>query len=228
MSQRTVVDGPAGPLEVRVDGEGPAVALIASLGRGAEDFADLSARLAAAGFCALALEPRGVGASSSPLEDVTMADLADDVAAVIRTLADGQATVAGHAFGNRVARMVATRHPDAVESVVLLACGGLVPPAPEVTRAMVSVFDAALDPAAHLRAVARAFFAPGHDPSPWESGWHAATAGAQAAATASTRSRTGGRPARPRCWSYNPPTTWWRCPRTRRGSWPRSATAPAW
>ena len=115
-----------------------------------------------------------------------MADLADDVAAVIRALAHGQATVAGHAFGNRVARMVATTHADLVESVVLLACGGLVPPAPEMTTAMVSVFDARLDPAARLHAVARAFFAPGHDPSPWEGGWHPVTAAAQAAATAGT------------------------------------------
>jgi pimeloyl-ACP methyl ester carboxylesterase len=186
VSQRTVVEGPAGPLETHVYGAGPAVVLIASLGRGAEDFADLAARLAAAGFCVLALEPRGVGASTSPLADVTMAGLADDVAAVIRALADGPATVAGHAFGNRVARMVATTHGDLVGSVVLLACGGLVPPAPEVTRAMVSVFDVRLDPAARLDAIARAFFSPGHDPSPWEGGWHVATAAAQAAATAAT------------------------------------------
>src|SRR5579863_2908083 len=81
VSHRTVVDGPAGPLEIHVHGKGPAVVLLASLGRGADDFVDLAARLAAAGFCALALEPRGIGASSSPLEGVTMAGLADDVAA---------------------------------------------------------------------------------------------------------------------------------------------------
>jgi pimeloyl-ACP methyl ester carboxylesterase len=186
MSHPTVVPGPGGPLEVHVCGEGPAVVLIASLGRGAHDFADLAARLGAAGFCALALEPRGIGASSSPLEGVTMADLADDVATVITALADGAATVVGHAFGNRVARMVATRHPDVVESVVLLACGGLVPPSAEVTAALASVFDASLDRAAHLDAVARAFFAPGNDPSSWEGGWHAETAVAQSAATAGT------------------------------------------
>ena len=186
MSHRTVVPGPGGPLEVHVCGEGPAVVLIASLGRGAQDFADLAARLAASGFCALALEPRGIGASSSPLEGLTMADLADDVAKVITALADGAATVVGHAFGNRVARMVATRHPDVVESVVLLACGGLIPPSAEVTAALASVFDASLDRAAHLDAVARAFFAAGNDPSPWEGGWHAETAVAQSAATAGT------------------------------------------
>ena len=186
MSHRVVVPGPCGPLEVHIYGEGPAVMLIASLGRSAHDFADLAARLAAAGFCALALEPRGIGASSSPLEGLTMADLADDVAMVITALADGAATVVGHAFGNRVARMVATTHPDLVESVVLLACGGLIPPSAEVTAAMASVFDASLDRAAHLDAVARAFFAGGNDPSPWEGGWHAETAAAQIAATAGT------------------------------------------
>jgi len=186
MNRRTTVTGPAGQLEVHVSGRGPAVALVASLGRGADDFADLAARLAAAGFCALALEPRGVGASSSPLEGVTMADLADDVAAVLAALVDGPATVVGHAFGNRVARMVATRHADVVESVVLLACGGLIPPSADVTTAMTSVFDASLNPAARLDAVARAFFAPGHDPSPWEGGWYADTAVAQVRATAGT------------------------------------------
>jgi pimeloyl-ACP methyl ester carboxylesterase len=186
MSHRTIVAGPEGPLEVHVHGKGPAVVMLASLGRGAGDFADLASRLAAAGFCGLALEPRGIGASESPLEGITMADLADDVAEVIRALADGPATVVGHAFGNRVARMVATRHPDVVESVVLLACGGLVPSTPEVTAALASVFDVSLDPAAHLDAVARAFFAPGNDPSPWRGGWHADTAAAQGAATASS------------------------------------------
>jgi pimeloyl-ACP methyl ester carboxylesterase len=186
MSHSTAVAGPEGPLEVQVYGKGPAVVLIASLGRGADDFVDLARRLAAAGFCALALEPRGIGASSSPLEGVTMAGLADDVAAVIDALADGPATVVGHAFGNRVARMAATRHPDQVESVVLLACGGLVPPAPEVSAALTSVFDASLDPVAHLDAVALAFFAPGNDPSPWEGGWYPDTAVAQGAATAGT------------------------------------------
>lgn len=181
-----LVTGPAGPLEVRVEGAGPAVALLASLGRGAEDFVDLASRLADAGYCALALEPRGVGGSASPLKGVTMADLADDVAAVIRELADGHATVIGHAFGNRVARMVATRHPEVVEGVVLLACGGLVPPSTEVTTAMTAVFDTSLDRHAHLEAVASAFFAPGNDPSAWDGGWHGATAVAQTRATMRT------------------------------------------
>ena len=40
MNQRTIVAGPAGPLEVYVCGVGPAVALDAWARRGANDFVD--------------------------------------------------------------------------------------------------------------------------------------------------------------------------------------------
>lgn len=186
MNDKRIVAGSAGPVEVCVHGAGRGVVLVASLGRGADDFADLGARLAASGYCGLALEPRGVGGSMGPLEGMTMADLADDVAAVIRALAGGRATIVGHAFGNRVARMVAARHPELVEGVVLLACGGLVPPSAEVSVAMTAVFDTSLDRAARQEAMARAFFAPGNDASVWEEGWHPKTAVAQIVATTST------------------------------------------
>jgi len=51
-----------------------------------------------------------------------MADLADDVAAVVRWAGSVRATIAGHAFGNRVTRMTATRHPEIVEPTTPPAC----------------------------------------------------------------------------------------------------------
>ncbi|HUC05594.1 MAG TPA: alpha/beta hydrolase [Acidimicrobiales bacterium] len=186
MSHAEVLEGPAGTLEVHVYGERPTVVMLASLGRGAEDFTDLASRVADDGFGVLVPQPRGVGRSAGPLDGVTMADLADDVAAIIRALSEGPVAVIGHAFGNRVARMVATTHPDLVESVILLACGGLVPPDPAVNSALLSVFDASLDRDAHLDGIARAFFAPGNDPSVWDGGWYPRTAAAQAGANAGT------------------------------------------
>ncbi len=178
-----LVDGPAGPIEAHITGDGPPVVLLPSLGRGAADFDDLAHRLAGAGYRAVAPEPRGTGRSTGPLDGLTMEDLADDVAAVIAGTGGGPATVVGHAFGNRVARMVATTRPDAVESVVLLACGGMVPPSPEATAALWAVFDPDLPPEDHLTAVRSAFFAPGNDPAVWAAGWDGELATAQMAAS---------------------------------------------
>ena len=178
-----IVDGPAGPIEVKIAGEGRAVVLIPSLGRGADDFDDLSVRLADHGYMAVAPEPRGIGASTGPLDDLSMFDLAADTAAVIEALDIAPATLVGHAFGNRVARMTATEHPELVESVVLLACGGLIPAAPEHTEALRTVFMSDVSAAEHQAAVAKAFFAPGNDASVWFDGWHRPVSGAQSRAT---------------------------------------------
>lgn len=182
-----MVDLPDGVIEVRIDGDGPPVVMIPSLGRGASDFESLGAAVAAAGFTAAMPEPRGIGATTAPIDDLTMFVLADDVAAVIRSVGgDGaRATVVGHAFGNRVARMTATEHPDLVESVVLLACGGSVPPGSDDAAALRAVFDETLPADRHLAAVARAFFAEGNDPTVWSDGWFPIVARSQAEATRS-------------------------------------------
>jgi pimeloyl-ACP methyl ester carboxylesterase len=46
-----------------------------------------------------------------------------------------RAHLLGWAFGNRVARAASQNHPDRVETVTLLAAGGLVPPAEAVAAA---------------------------------------------------------------------------------------------
>ena len=155
------IDGPAGPLQVHVQGQGPAVVLIPSLGRGARDFDLLAASLADAGYRAIRPEPSGIEGSALGPGMVTMDDLADDVATVIRATVKTppmSATVVGHAFGNRVARMVATRYPELVESVVLLASGGKIPPSAEAATALSAVFDTSLSSTDHLAAVRTALF----------------------------------------------------------------------
>jgi pimeloyl-ACP methyl ester carboxylesterase len=185
-----MVAGSQGPLEVQIIGQGHPIVLIPSLGRGAADFSVLAARLARSGYQAIAPEPRGIGRSEGGSPGLTMEDLAHDIACVITEVAGRPATVVGHAFGNRVARMVATRHPEVVESVVLLACGGLVPPSAAAGAALGAVFNAALAPDEHLNAVRTAFFAPGNDASAWAGGWHGAVAAAQASADRGTPHET--------------------------------------
>ena len=93
-------------------GRGPAVVLIPSLGRGAEDFDDLAGRLAQAGFRVLRVQPRGVDASTGPMTGLTLRDLANDVAHVITASGETRAVVLGHDDGNRVARAVAAYFPQ--------------------------------------------------------------------------------------------------------------------
>lgn len=182
---RTYVYRPDGVIEVLVTGaDGPLVVMVASLGRGAADFAGLANRLAAAGYRAARPQPRGVAGSTAPLAGLSMSVLADDVAAVVAALAgpSRRATLVGHAFGGRVVRAVAADHPDAVDSLVLLCCGGADRPAPGLDRALRRVFDASLGEHERLRAVATAYFAPGNDPAAWADGWYPAVAAAQRAA----------------------------------------------
>ena len=184
--EATIIDGAAGPIEVRAEGEGHPVVMVPSLGRGAADFDDLAARLVGAGYRSIAPEPRGIGGSGGPLVSLSMADLADDTAAAIRWAGTGLATVIGHAFGNRVARMTATRRPDLVESVILLACGGRIPPSDAAAAGLRKVFDIELSDQEHLAAVRTAFFAPGNDPSVWFDGWYGVVAVVQGTANAET------------------------------------------
>jgi pimeloyl-ACP methyl ester carboxylesterase len=185
-----IIDGPDGPLEVHLTGQGPSVVLIPSLGRGAHDFSGLAARLARSGYQVISPEPRGIGHSHSRLDEFTMTDLADDIARVIEAVGTTPATVVGHAFGNRVARMVATLYPELVESVVLLACGGLIPPSSEASAALRLVFDPGITPEEHIAAVGTAFFAAGNDPSVWAEGWYTDVAAAQVRADRGTPRET--------------------------------------
>lgn len=173
-------------LEVLVRGQGPLVVLIASLGRGAEDFDDLAARLATNGYRTAAINPRGIGDSTGPAAR-TLQDYAADAAHVVRSLSpEAPAILVGHAFGNRVARATAAFAPGQVSGLVLLACGGQAPIPPAAATALRDVFDESLSAEAHMAAVQTAFFAPGNDPAVWSDGWYPAVALAQQTALHAT------------------------------------------
>ncbi len=173
------VDGVDCELTVRVQGDGSPVVLLPSLGRTVDDFANLSDRLAASGYRALAIEPRGLTGSSSALAGITLIDLAKDVAAVIRHNNEGPAAIVGHDFGGQIARTTATKYPKLVRSLVLLATPGPELPKPEPATAHRRVFINSLTMEEHLEAVAVAFFADGNDPVAWVDGWHPLLATAQ-------------------------------------------------
>jgi pimeloyl-ACP methyl ester carboxylesterase len=174
VTRRIVRTGQAS-IDTRVDGNGPAVLVIPSYGRDAgPDFDPLAAALVAAGYRVLRPEPRGVARSSGPLNGVTFADMARDIASVIDNVADGPAVILGHAFGNFVARATAVHHPDRVAAVILAAASGKTVD-PQINSAPMRAGDLTLPEATRMAALRLAFFAPGHDPSPWLTGWYPET-----------------------------------------------------
>lgn len=168
----------------RATGIGPTVLFLPGGGRAAADFEALAATLAGAGFRCVLPDPRGTGASSGPLAGLSVADLLADVLAVIDAAGGGPVTVVGHAFGGRLARLLAARHPATVAALVLLGAGGRVPPAPAVVAAMQRGFDPGIGREERRAALRTAWFAAASDPSAWESGWYPAAMQAQQAALA--------------------------------------------
>jgi pimeloyl-ACP methyl ester carboxylesterase len=160
-------------IEVLAQGSGPLIVLLPSLGRAASDFDSIATRLAQAGFRVLRPQPRGIGQSRGPLTGIDLHDYAADVAAVIAHDGNGAAFVVGHAFGNRVARMLATDRPELVRAIALVAANiGKAPSPPQVRAAIRNSADASLSDEQRLEALQFAFFAPGNDPRSWLEGWH--------------------------------------------------------
>lgn len=174
-----------GSLDVMVEGNGSPVLMIPSFGRGREDFDMLARTMVSHGYTVIRPQPRGVGASLNQKSDFALQDMGNDAAAVVRAVGLGPAVVVGHAYGQRVARSMATDHPIDVRSLVMLAAGGKVEAALPVRQAVARCFDPALSDAEHMAAVKFAFFAPGNDPSPWRAGWYPAAARLQKSGMAS-------------------------------------------
>lgn len=188
MENRMVQRGPA-RIAYAALGQGPAVLLLASLGRGAEDFAGVAPGIAAAGFRVLCPEPRGIGGSAGPMEGLTLYDLAEDAAAVLAAETAAPALVAGHAFGNWVARALSAARPERVRGVALLAASIAAATDPAIRATIDGSFDPALAEAERLAHLQRGYFAPGHDARVWLGGWHPPVARMQRAATAATDDR---------------------------------------
>lgn len=179
-------------------GSGPEIVMFASAGRESSDFNELAESLAAAGYRVTLFEAPGILGAAASRPNPSLFDLADDAAHYLETR-DGPAVLVGHAFGNRLARAIATKHPDRVRGVVLIGAGGLKPIPAEAARALRASFDPQLSPEDHRAAVRYGFFA-GDNPVPdyWLRGWHIATGELQGAATRGVDStlwwQAGGKP----------------------------------
>ncbi len=180
---RTVIQSGDGRIEVLAQGDGPVVVMLPSLGRSAADFDAIAARLVDAGYRVVRPQPRGIGQSVAPLTGINLHDYAADVAAVIEQEKKGPAFVVGHAFGNRVARMLATDRPELVTAVALVAANiSKAPSTPQVREAIRNSANPALSDEERIKALKFAFFAPGNDPRVWLKGWYPDVLAAERAA----------------------------------------------
>jgi pimeloyl-ACP methyl ester carboxylesterase len=123
---------------------------------------------------------------------LTLHDFARDTAAVIQQSGGGPAVIAGHAFGNWVARMTAVDYPGLVRGVVIVAAAAKAYPAgfagaKELSDAVRKAGDPALPDAERLTYLRAAFFAPGSDATAWLKGWHPELDEAQSAAGRATK-----------------------------------------
>lgn len=116
------IDGGGARLHVAEEGSGPPVVLL----HGFPEFwfswrAQMSA-LAAAGFRAVAPDLRGYNESDKPrgTGSYRASLVADDVAAVIRSLAAGPVPVVGHDWGAPIAYRLAMDHPELVSRLFIL------------------------------------------------------------------------------------------------------------
>lgn len=79
--------------------------------------------LADAGFRVVAADLRGYGGSDKPPRGYDAPTLAADIAGLIRSLGERDATVVGHDWGGYLGWVAAALHPDVVRSLVTVSIG---------------------------------------------------------------------------------------------------------
>ena len=173
-------------IDTIAEGRGPLVVLLPSRGRDSEDYDEVAEGLAKAGFRVLRPQPRGMHASKGPLKDISLHDLARDVATVIERENAGPAVIVGHAYGNWVARMTAVDHPKLVRAVVLAAAAAKKFP-PRLSTLVSKSGDESVPEAERLAAMQEIFFASGNDPKIWLKGWWKEASEAQRVAAANVK-----------------------------------------
>lgn len=140
---------------------GPPVVLIHGLGwDAARLWSGQITRLAADGWRVLAPDLRGNGGSSLIRAPLRVPDLADDVAAMLRSLATTRPVLVGFSMGGMVATDLALR-PGFDAAGLMIACGGVTcPPQAEIAVDAMLKRAAELGPETFAAEQANAIFAP--------------------------------------------------------------------
>ena len=158
-------------IDVIAEGAGSKVVLLPSIGRASDDFDAVAEALARGGCLVLRPQPRGCFDSKGPMADLTMHDLARDVAKVIEHFGPEKAVLVGHAFGNWVARMTAVDYPQLVRGVVIAAGADKNFPS-RLSENIRRIASPATKETEKLTLLQETFFASNSDASVWLDGWY--------------------------------------------------------
>ncbi|CAM4364921.1 alpha/beta fold hydrolase [Paenibacillus tarimensis] len=149
------------------------VVMIPAMGRPATDFELLSKDLAEAGYWALMFNPRGVNGSTGLDLSLEIKDIASDVHSFLNAIGVSKAHFIGHAFGTRVARLMAELYPGMALSSTSITMGGLLPPELPYPLIALDMIEKQMQGTPEFeKAISDAYFAPGIDGSIWFSGWY--------------------------------------------------------
>jgi pimeloyl-ACP methyl ester carboxylesterase len=110
----------------QLEGQGDPVVLLHGWGASSQSLAGVAACLAPA-FRVLAVDLPGFGWSQAPPVAWGTGDYADHVRRLLDEIRIADAALLGHSFGGRIAIRLATRHPERVERLVLVASAGVRP-----------------------------------------------------------------------------------------------------
>ncbi len=102
----------------RTSGHGAPVVLLHG-GEADHSMFDGLARALNGHFTVIAYDQRDSGATRNPSASYSLADLADDAAALIRGLGHDRAHVMGTSLGGQIAQALAARHPDCIDRLIL-------------------------------------------------------------------------------------------------------------
>jgi pimeloyl-ACP methyl ester carboxylesterase len=141
-TERTEVDVRGGPLPVWTQGGEPTTLVFLHLWGGSHrTFAPVIASLAS-GCAVVSYDHRGWGAARDLPGPYGISELADDALAVIAGLGLGRYVLVGHSMGGKVAQLAASRRPQGLAALALIAPA---PPRPAVdakaAEALTHAFD---------------------------------------------------------------------------------------
>jgi 3-oxoadipate enol-lactonase len=124
MSRSGTVRANGQELYFEVHGEGPPLVLIMGIGYDATLWTLAQVPALSQTFKVIVFDNRDVGRSSNATGPYTIADMADDVAALMDALEIERAHVLGLSMGGMIAQEFALRHAGRLNRLVLSGCGG--------------------------------------------------------------------------------------------------------